>query len=112
MATTLGDSGVSGKLIGRATARPTALRRALLAIAIAVGLPALARGDFVVRIEDKASASADTAFVDVFISSDNPNGDLLASFGFEFLISPTGPRRLEFVSPPSDSQLTQPNYVF
>src|SRR5262245_33842243 len=88
------------------------MRRALLAAIVVLGWVVATRADLVIRIEDQLIPAAGATSVDVFVSSTNPNGDPLASFGFEFLITPTGPRRLEFVSPQPDAQLTQPNYVF
>lgn len=82
------------------------------AMALVLGSAATTRADLLVRIEDKLVAEGGNTFVDVFVSSTDPNGDRLASFGFEFLITPTGPRRLEFVNPQSDAQLGLPDYVF
>jgi len=71
-----------------------------------------ARADFIVSVSDVTLSPGTTGFVDVTISSDQPAGDLLSTFGFEFRITTTGATRLEFFSPQPDPQLSDPGYVF
>src|SRR5689334_13674056 len=97
------DDKISVPRPGPALPRTRLMWRTIPAVvALILGSAASTRAEFVVRIEDRLVPAGGTASLDVFVSSTNPNGDPLASFGFEFLITPTGPRRLEFVSPQSD----------
>lgn len=77
-----------------------------------MGVVAPTRAGFIITIGDQELVQGDSELVDVMIRSDNPAGDPLTGFGFEFVITPTGPRTLQFVEPQSDSHLAQPSYVF
>jgi hypothetical protein len=70
------------------------------------------RADLIVTIGNESIPQGGDGFVDVMIRSDNPAGDLLTGFGFEFVVTGSGPRTLQFVDPQPDSQLTSPDYVF
>ena len=71
-----------------------------------------AEAGLVVSIGKQNIVEGGTGFVDVTIRSDNLVGDPLTGFGFEFVITPAGPRTLQFVDPQADLQLAQPDYVF
>ena len=68
-----------------------------------------ARGGVIVNVGDATVEAGGIALVDVTISG--TASDPLQSFGFDFTIS-GGPRRLEFVNPQPDLQLTDGSYVF
>jgi hypothetical protein len=55
-----------------------------------------------------------TGSVNVTISSNQPSGDSLQNFNFEFLITPAGATasQLAFLSPQNDSEFSNPAYVF
>ena len=92
------------------------MRRSVLAplfsLAAALVLGTHARADFVVTIGSAAVAQGGTGTVDVLIRSTGTGGDKLSSFGFEFQVTPTGPRHLDFRNPQLDAQLGAVNYVF
>jgi hypothetical protein len=74
------------------------------------------RADFVVSFDANTSiAAGSSAFVNVYISSTTPGGQVLQQTSFEFALSPSTPSRLEFMdSPPpaSDPTYANSNYVF
>jgi hypothetical protein len=90
--------------------RPLPFLLATLGILFGPAKPA--RADVVVTIGNATIAQGGTGSVDVMIRSTNPAGDPLSSFGFEFQLTPTGPRHLDFRNPQRDAQLTLPGYVF
>lgn len=63
-----------------------------------------------VTINSTTIPAGGTGSVDVLISS--TNNDLLNEFNSSFLLTTGGATQLAFVDPQSDSQLTNPNYVF
>jgi hypothetical protein len=74
------------------------------------------RADFVISFDPNTQiAPGGSGFVNVYISSTTPGGQLLGQTSFEFALTPTGPTRLEFQdSPPpaSDPTYANSNYVF
>jgi hypothetical protein len=71
-----------------------------------------AEADLLVSIDSANLTPGSSATVDVLVASDEPLGEALGLFGYEFRISGVGPTRLDFVDPQSDLQLLDPNYVF
>ncbi|MDB5349625.1 MAG: hypothetical protein JWN86_872 [Planctomycetota bacterium] len=63
---------------------------------------------------DNPVAVGSTAFVDVFISSnaDVLSPDKINNFQFDFLITTSGPTRLEFTAMPPTTYLDDPSYLF
>jgi hypothetical protein len=84
----------------------------LALLLLLTGAGPTSRASFVITIGDQTIPQGGAGFVDVLIRSDNPSGDLLTGFGFEFVITPVGPRTLQFVDPQPDPQLADPAYVF
>jgi hypothetical protein len=74
------------------------------------------RADFVISFDANTQiAPGGSGFVNVYISSTTPGGQLLGQTSFELALSPTGPTGLQFQdSPPpaSDPTYTNGNYVF
>src|SRR5947208_16920906 len=88
------------------------VKTSLLALAAAPAAAGDARASFVVTVGSASVQQGGTGTVDVLIRSTSTAGDPLSSFGFEFQITPTGPRHLDFRSPQLDAQLGLPGYVF
>ena len=71
------------------------------------------RADFIVTISDVSLQPNSTSLLPVYISS--TAGQPLANTNFEFVITTTGPTRLEFANSPdpsSDPTFAAPGYVF
>ncbi len=90
------------------------MRRAILAtVLIFSGLATPARSAFIITVGDQTILERGTGTVDVTIrSTDLVSGNPLATFGFAFRITPSGPGGLDFLNPQSDVELTDPAYVF
>jgi hypothetical protein len=67
-----------------------------------------AKGELRISLDDVTLYPGDLGSIDVFVSSDTGT-DVLDAFSFEFEISGSG---LEFMTPQTDSQLIDPNYIF
>lgn len=89
------------------------MRRTLLLLAFALGLPSATRADFLITVNDLNMAEgAASATIDVTIESDNPFGDNLASFGYQFqILQSVGASQLAFGAPLTFGALG-PDYVF
>jgi hypothetical protein len=87
------------------------LRSLLQALLLCIGIASSAQASLNITIGDLALSPGGTGYVNVSLSGE---GDLLAAFYFEFLISPASgaTSRLQFVNPQPDPQLTDPEYVF
>ena len=83
----------------------------VLFAALAVFLVSPVRAALVITVADATVPAAGSGFVNVFVESDQPTGDLLQSCGFEFRITTAGATRLEFISPQA-SYFSDPAYVF
>jgi hypothetical protein len=79
---------------------------------VLIGLAPSAKADFIVSASDIVLAPGSTGFMDVTIRS-TPGTSKLDTFGIEFRIETVlGSHRLEFVNPPSDTQLFDAAYIF
>lgn len=68
----------------------------------------------IVTVSDVNIEVSDTAWIDVFVESDQPGGEAYAFAGYDFLITPVAPTatQLAFVDPQPNAFTTQPNYLF
>jgi hypothetical protein len=83
----------------------------ILAGIVLVGLVSPVKADLIVSVADITLAPGGNGFVDVRIRS--TANDTLDTFGVEFRITTFfGINRLEFVGPPSDTQLGDLDYIF
>lgn len=82
-----------------------------LLVTVWMSAASLAQGGLLISVDSKSLAAGSTGTVDVWIESDTVGGDPLFSAFFDLQIS-SGLRRLEFVDPQGDPQLTLANYVF
>ncbi|MEM6365527.1 MAG: PEP-CTERM sorting domain-containing protein [Planctomycetota bacterium] len=83
----------------------------LFGILVCLLAPA-ADGGLLIRFESTPIVEGRSGLVDVFVSGDS--SDLITDASFEFRITPLGgtPRQLSFADPQSDSQLSDPDYLF
>ncbi len=68
----------------------------------------------VVTVSDVNVEVGNTAWVDVFVESDQPGGEAYALAGYDLLITPVAPTvaQLAFVNPQPNAYTTQANYLF
>ena len=91
-----------GKLLGAV---------ALLIAFFALAEPA--RADLIITVEDQVVSTRQGGTIDVFIQSDNPLGDLVNFFQYQFQISlVSGSGRFEFQPFDSSALANDPNYIF
>jgi hypothetical protein len=84
-------------------------RFCILSLALC-SLASSAKADLIVDVGSLNLPVGQSGIVDVTIRS--TGNDLLDTFGGEFQISTLGGTQLEFVSPPTDTQLSDPGYLF
>ena len=88
------------------------MKRAMLSVAFVGSLCLQSEGAIVVSMSDLDLLPDESGFVDVFIYSDQPAGEAITRYSFEFLITDTAGSNLEFAVPPPAPQLLDTNYVF
>jgi hypothetical protein len=82
----------------------------IAALILLTGLVGPTRADLVIAIGSGTVPQGGAGSIDVLISS--TASDPLTAFSFRFLITPTSPGGLQFLSPQTDSQFAEANYVF
>ncbi len=81
---------------------------------VLVASAASVQAAIVVTVSDVNVGVGDSAWVDVFVESDQVGGESYAFAGYDFLITPVAPTasQLAFVNPQPNAYTTQANYLF
>jgi hypothetical protein len=88
-------------------------RRILLSVALfLVFLPATIRAELILSVTNLTLPVGGIGYVDVMVSSNSNDGDLVNAFNLDLCLATQGQTRLEFATVQPDLQLSDNDYIF